>query len=99
MVREEIVFGDDEWLCMRTYVEHRRVDTQQGQEQIGTTKCRKGCSYPWERRPQVGYADIQATWDSQTNISEPDRHTNKQDVDDLDDDADSDASTTRQDLR
>ena len=29
-----------------TYVEHRRVDTQQEQEQIGTTKCRKHCSCP-----------------------------------------------------
>ena len=37
-------------------------------------------------------------WDSQTRISEPDRHTNEQGVDDSDDDdIDSDASTTRQD--
>jgi hypothetical protein len=38
-------------------------------------------------------------WDSQTNISEEDRRTNEQGVEDLDDDADSDVSTTRQDLR
>jgi hypothetical protein len=31
-----------------------------------------------------------------TNISEPDRHTNEQGVDDSDDDTDSDASTVRQ---
>ncbi len=38
------------------------------------------------------------TWDSQTRISEPDRHTNEQGVDDSDDDdIDSDAITTRQD--
>jgi hypothetical protein len=37
-------------------------------------------------------------WDSQTNISEPDRRTNEQVVDDLDYDADSDASTARQEL-
>ncbi len=37
-------------------------------------------------------------WDSQTHISEPDRRTNEQGVDDSDDDdIDSDASTTRQD--
>jgi len=37
-------------------------------------------------------------WDSQTRISEPDRRTNEQGVDDSDDDdIDSDASTTRQD--
>ena len=33
MVREEIVFGDDECLCMRAYVEYRGVDTRQAQEQ------------------------------------------------------------------
>jgi hypothetical protein len=36
-------------------------------------------------------------WDSQTRISEPDRHTNEQGVDDADDDIDSDCSTTHQD--
>jgi hypothetical protein len=37
-------------------------------------------------------------WDSQTRISEPDRHTNEQEVDESDDDdIDSDASTARQD--
>ena len=37
-------------------------------------------------------------WDSQTRISEPDRHTNEQGVDDSgDDDIDSDVSTERQD--
>jgi hypothetical protein len=35
-------------------------------------------------------------WDSQTNISAPDRHTNEQGVDDSDDDADSDTRTARQ---
>ena len=34
-------------------------------------------------------------WESQTNISEPDRRTNEQGVDDSDDDTDSDASTAR----
>ncbi len=37
MVREKIVVGDDEWLCMCAYVEHRRVETQQVQEKIGGT--------------------------------------------------------------
>ena len=59
MVREEIVFGDDECLCMRAYVEHRGVDTQQAQEQIGATKCRKGSACPWQPRPQEDYFPIQ----------------------------------------
>jgi hypothetical protein len=38
------------------------------------------------------------TWDSQTRISEPDRHTNEQGVDDSDDhDIDSDTSTPCED--
>jgi hypothetical protein len=36
-------------------------------------------------------------WDSQTNICEPDRHTNEQGVDDTDDDIDSDVSNVCQD--
>ena len=55
MVREEIVFGDDKCLCMRAYVEHRRVDTQQAQEQIviGATKYRTGSACPWQANPTV----------------------------------------------
>ena len=101
MVHEQIGFGDDECLCMRAYVEHRRVDTQQPQEQIDTTKCRKSCSCPWQPRSQEGYVVIQTkkvAWDSQTRISEPDRPTNEQGVDDSDDDTNSDTSTVRQDL-
>ena len=60
MVREEIVLGDDECLFMRAYVEHRRVDTQQAQAQIGATKCRKNYTCPSQPRPQEGYAGIQA---------------------------------------
>ena len=59
MVREKIVFGDDECLCMRAYVEHRRVDTQQVQEPIDLVKCGESCSCPWQPRPQEGYVDIQ----------------------------------------
>ena len=98
MVREEIVFGDDECLCMRAYVEHRGVDTRQAQEQIGATKCRKGSACPWQPRPQEGYFTIQrpesriGLADTVTRIREPDRHTNEQGVDDADeDDIDSDA--------
>ncbi len=35
-------------------------------------------------------------WDSKKRISEPDRHTNEQGVDDSDDDTDSDVNTTHQ---
>jgi hypothetical protein len=35
-------------------------------------------------------------WDSHTNISEPDRRTTEQGVDDSDDDASSDVNTARQ---
>jgi hypothetical protein len=59
MIREDIVFGHDKCLCMRAYEDHRRVDTQQAQEQIGATKCRKGSVFPWQPRPQEGYFDIQ----------------------------------------
>ena len=59
MVREEIVFGDDECLCMGAYLEYRGVDTQQAQDQIDATKCRKGSVYPWQPRPQEGYFAIQ----------------------------------------
>ena len=38
MVREEIVLGHEKCLCMRAYVEHRRVDTQQAQEPIVATQ-------------------------------------------------------------
>jgi hypothetical protein len=85
MVHEEIVFGDDECLYMQAYVEYRRVDTQQVQEQIGATKCGKGSECPWQPHPQEDYVAIQeaeVTWDSQTRVSEPDRRTNEQGVDD-----------------
>ena len=59
MVREEIVFGHDKCLCMRAYVEHRRVDTQQAQEPIGAAKCGESCSCPWQPRPQIGYSTFQ----------------------------------------
>ena len=101
MVREEIVFGHDKCLCMRAYVEHRRVDTQQAQEPIGTVKCGESCSCPWQPRPRKTILlskQEKVAWDSQTRISEPDRHTNEQGVDDSDDDdIDSDSSTARQD--
>ncbi len=61
MVREEIVFGHDKCLCMRAYVEHRRVDTQQAQEQIGATKCGKGSVCQWQPHPQEGYVAIQTS--------------------------------------
>ncbi len=41
------------------YVEHRRVYTQQAQEQLGATKCGKGSVCPWQPRPQEGYVAIQ----------------------------------------
>ena len=59
MVHEEIVFGHDKCLCMRSYVEHCRVDTQQEQEPIVAAKCGESCSCPWQPRPQEGYVPIQ----------------------------------------
>jgi hypothetical protein len=74
---------------------------KQVQEQIGTTKCGKNSSCPWQHRPQEGYVDIQTAESRMglhTRISEPDRLTNEQGVDDSDDDdIDSDTSTERQD--
>ena len=104
MVREEIVFGDDECLCMWAYVEHRRVDTQQAQAQIGATKCGKGSACSWQPRPQEGYVAIQA---AESHVGLADTHqwtgtthklTNEQGVDDSDDDdINSDSSTERLD--
>ncbi len=77
------------------------MDIQQAQAQIGATKCGKGSECPWQPRPQEGYVAIQAaevTWDLQTRISEPDRRTNEQGVDNSDDDdINSDANSARQD--
>ena len=61
MVRQEIVLRHDKCLCMRAYVEHCRVDTQQAQEPIGTAKCGESCSCPGQPRPQEGHGAIQAT--------------------------------------
>jgi len=55
------VLRHDKCLCMRAYVEHCRVDTQQAQEPIGAAKCWESCSCPWQPRPQEGYAAIQGT--------------------------------------
>jgi hypothetical protein len=33
-------------------VDHHSVDTQQTQEQIGTTNCGKSCSCPWQPRSE-----------------------------------------------
>ena len=55
--REEIVFGDDECLCMRAYVEHGRVDTQQAQANV--EKAVRTHGNPWQPRPQEGYVAIQ----------------------------------------
>ena len=57
MVREEIVFGDDECLCMRAYVEHGRVDTQQAQANV--EKAVRAHGNPWQPRPQEDYVAIQ----------------------------------------
>ena len=90
--------------CMWAYVEHRRVDTQQAQAQIGATKCGKGIACPWQPRPQEGYVAIQA---AESHVGLADTHqwtgtthklTNEQGVDDSDDDdINSDSSIERQD--
>ena len=50
------------------------------------------------RKVMLVSSQQKVAWDSQTCISEPDRHTNEQGVDDTDDDdIDSDCSTVRQD--
>jgi hypothetical protein len=68
---------------MRAYVEHRRVDTQQTQEQIGTTNCGKRCSCPWQivlRKTMMERNKDVVVWESQIAITEPD----EQGVDDVD---------------
>ena len=70
------------------------MDTQQAQANVekavradGNLVLRKGMLLSRQQK---------VAWDSQTHISEPDRHTNEQGVDDSDDDADSDTRTARQ---
>ena len=81
MVREEIVLGHDKCLYMRTYVDHRRVDTQQAQEPIGAAKCEESCSCPWQPRPQEGYVDIQTAESrmglTHTSVNRTDTQTSK----------------------
>ena len=66
------------------------MDTQQTQEQIGTTNCGKSCSCPWQPRSEEGHDAKEQErgglecWDSQTAITEPDRYTDEQGVDDVD---------------
>ncbi len=100
MVREEIVFGDDKSLCIRAYVEHRRVDTQQRNRLVQPNVERTVCAHVnlVLRKTMFLSKQQKVVWDSQTRISEPDRHTNEQGVDDSDDDdIDSDTTTARQD--
>ena len=68
-------------------MEHHRVDTQQTKEQIGTTNCGKVVrdhgnlvlrKVMMERNKNV------VSWDSQTAITEPDRYTDEQGADDVD---------------
>ncbi len=44
--QEAISVNHDKCLCIRGYVDHRRVDTQQAQEPIGAAKCGERCSCP-----------------------------------------------------
>ena len=96
MVREEIVFGDDECLCMRAYVEHRgwihnkrriklvQPNVERAVRAHGNLVLRKVILLSKEQK---------VASDSQTRISEPHRRTNEQDVDDADeDDIDSDVT-------
>ena len=76
MVREEIVFGDDECLCMRSYVKHGRVDTQQTQPNV--EKAVRAHDNLVLRKVMLISNQQKVTWDSETRISEPERHTNSQ---------------------
>ena len=91
MVREEIVFGFDKCLCMRAYVEYGRVDTQQAQPNVEKAMCAHGNLVL--RKVILLSKEQKVASDSQTRISEPDRRTNEQGVDDADeDDIESDAT-------
>ena len=71
MVLEEIVFGDDECLCMRAYVDHGRVDTHQSQANV--EKAVRAHGNLVLRKAMLLSRQQKVTWDSQTLISEPDR--------------------------
>ena len=69
---------------MRAYVEHGRVDTHQAQPNVENAVCAHGNLVL--RKAMLLSRQQKVAWDSQTRISEPDRHTNEQGVDDADDD-------------
>ena len=74
---------------MQAYVEHRRVDTLQTQEQIGI-------AHPTVKKAVRAHGNLVlkktimernknvVSWDSQTAITEPHRYTDEQGVDDVD---------------
>ena len=74
LVHEEILLGHDKYLCIRGYVGHRRVDTQQAQERVDTTKRGEICSCPWQPRPQEGYPVIR-TAESLMGLSDTNQWT------------------------
>ena len=74
---------------MGTYVDHHRVDTQQTQEQIGTTqptveKTVRAHGHLVLRKAMMERNKNVVAWDSQTAITEPDRYTDEQGADDVD---------------
>ena len=91
MVRQEVVFCNDKCLCMRTYVEHMwsivgwihskhrnrlaQPTVEKAVRDHGNLVLRKAMM---ERNKNV------VVWDSQTAITEPDRYTDEQGADDVD---------------
>ena len=87
MVREEIVFGDDKCLFMRAYVEHRIHNKRRNRlAQPNVERAVRAHGNLVLRKAMLLSREQKVAWDLQTRISEPDRHTNEQGVDDADDD-------------
>jgi hypothetical protein len=96
MVREEIVFGDDECLRMRAYVEHRGWIHNKRRIKLAQPNVERAVRAHGNlvlRKVILLSKEQKVASDSQTRISEPDRRTNEQGVDDADeDDINSDAT-------
>ena len=77
-------------------MEYRNLDAQKTQEQIGTTNCGKSCVHDnlVLRKTMMERHKNLVVWDSQTVITEPDRYTDEQGADDVDEEDSTDEKIT-----
>ena len=87
MVHQEVVFCNDKCLGMRAYVEYRRVDTHKRRNRLAQPTVEKAVRAHGNlvlRKDMMERNKNVVVWDSQTAITEPDRYTDEQGADDVD---------------